>query len=422
MEVAFILPHTYDDYYQPWEKCLSFEHYYDRFAKALLKRGYHLTIYVPTKSDSEIRSFKHKYGHSLLRVPLPRSVYGYLPGKAGNLLREYDIWDKYVNNVLPPLFRQRGVEIAHFANFNSRAFAMADNLTSQTPSVAGYAGATSRLLELGVGLHNNLKRWLVLHRLRQATPRVLRNVRALYIPRDIQTQIESLKRIYSRIRADLPLVSLSSDACVDPSIFYVVDQTEARHNLGWNLEKIHILSVTHIYADYEYPPRDYTGRNPFQMVRIWNAGAAHLQNVILHIIGGGSSQDVEAFRKVLPPNAIYEGEKTHEELREYYGASDIVLNPFGTSSLSSGNSTGEAFSCSRPVIAFASSDDVPLRLKGGFAISHRPEVGGRQLLDILGDERKILELRDEARELAPLFSMESVADRLAEGYKRCSGR
>lgn len=361
LDVALVLTHPVEDYFPDWGGVTDWIHFLDLHALSLTRRGHQVVKVIPSPSTRRPISYRHKFGHEILRLPTAGSV-----ASAALLRHPYaQAWG--FSRCLAREVEARGIDAVQFANYYTSYFVPAAHVAKTTPVVVTYAGGA-------------MPRGAARAIWRAALRPALRRTSAVLIgdyPYEIPNLTDELRVPRARIH---PFQMLA----VDESVFHHRGRAEAKRKLGWDESKSHLLTVTRLPP----PPVHDFEKDPYRLISQFAAmPPASRTRAILHVVGWGPGAEAVQ-RQVdalgLQRQVVLHGFKHHAELAEHYRAADLMFLPFKLHRLNEGLATFEAFFCGLPVLAWRRDPTAPDQ-RGGALIDADPTRGAPELAAFLGD-------------------------------------
>lgn len=410
MKVGFVVPEILDGRFVPWEASLDWESYLDFYCAALERRGHECIKYVPSIGVTDSRAYVHKFGHVVKRVPVYNRV---VAPRA--LLRPRKYASGYTTTLHPLLalpfavslsreVKKDRVEVMHHASYYSSFFVATFITAAVAPQVVQYTGGAVPQSSIGRSV------WKLV-----ISPS-LRASRGVLIG-DYPSERATLDRLFKVPKEKL----FSFDApIVDREVFHEIDRVKAQTALGFDPFLVNILAVTFI-------PRKHSlslAKDPFLMVDVIARMPKLSESAAVYIAGWGPGTDElqEYIREKGLSHIIHMlGMVEHSALPTYYSASDLVFVPIQLDRLNQGSATLEAFSCSRPVVAFKLHPDDATEQVGGFLLENEPEAGGRTLADCIAGRRRLRAKGKEGLAFSDSFTVENAGKTLETIYTTVLG-
>lgn len=400
MRIGFVLTHPVEEYFNPWERSLEFEHMLDTYCFSLRKRGHTCIKYVPSPTTKETITYEHKMGHIVRRVPTTTKLLQFK-------LFERTPYDAigFTLNLREELEKDK-LDIVHYTMYYSSFFVSSFLLPRSHRVVTQYTGG--ELPGKGKGPQAMIWKLVLGPAIKRA---VLILVPEYAYPKN---EVTILKEV---LHAPKEKVKDFQVLCVNTGVFHQIDPSRARQLVKFDSEALNILSVTRIPNPTNGGERE---KNPFLMVKMFSELLKlSREKVALNIVGWGPGQDdlralVEDLKVSHRVNLI--GYVSHSDLPIYYSASDLLFMPQPFHKLNDGLATYEAFSCKLPVCGFKRYPTTDTEQIGGFLVDMGIQEGAKTLAEKLQDKNYLNEKRLEGHTTADKFSTEAVGRRLEEIY------
>jgi glycosyltransferase involved in cell wall biosynthesis len=406
LNIGFVVTELLDGRFVPWESSLQWESYLDLYCLALARKGHRCVKYVPSTGVSKTRSYVHKFGHVVKRIPVysrifapkrllkPRAYEGGYTTIARQLLAP-----PFTLNLLWEAMKD-DLDLLHYSSYYSSFFIPAFAVAKRFPVVVQYTGGAMPSTSLGRLTWG----FMIIPSLKAS--------RAVLLG-DYSSEARSLSHHLS-----VPKVKQAffNAPIIDEKVFREMDKNEAQKRLGFNPAMKNILCVSYIPRKHKV----YLAKDPYLMVdtvgRAVNMGG---NDITLHVAGWGAGE--EEFRNYVKDSGLSArvrvlGMVEHQKLPLYYSASDLIFIPVRWEKLNEGSATVEAFACKRPVVAFKRHETDKTEQAGGFLIEDDPERGPRTLLSYLRRDEYLEDKGAEGMLLSKDFTMDQSAKRLEEIY------
>ncbi|MDA4118073.1 MAG: glycosyltransferase family 4 protein [Thaumarchaeota archaeon] len=407
MNIGFVVTELLDGRFLPWEKSLDWESYLDLYCLALRRRGHQCVKYVPSIGVSKTKSYLHKFGHVVKRVPAYKRVLA-----PRTLLRPKKYEAGYTTTLRPllgPSFTLNlikeasidGIDVLHYSSYYSLFFVPSFVAAHRFATVAQYTGGSlpsgsfaKPLWKLALGPGFGATRAILVG--------------------DYKSEVRALTN-YLGVRPD-KLRNFDAPI-IDQDVFHELDKSKSQRELGMDPGKKNLLSVTFI------PRRHSIGlaKDPFLMVEIFaEAVRQGMGDSLLHIVGWGPGE--EDLRQYVVDNGLSDlvkvyGHIPHPRLPSYFSATDLFFLPYPLERLNEGSVTIEAFACSRPVVAFKRNPTDETEQYGGFLVETDPKSGGTTLLEYARNSDFLERKGREGRAFSAGFTLEYAGLRLEEVYR-----
>ena len=408
MEIGFVVTELLDGRFEPWEKCLDWESHTDLYCLALRRRGHCSRVYVPSIGVSRTKTYTHKLGHEVKRVPAynhllaPRALLRPRPYEGGTttVLRQL-LGPAFTLNLQSEVIKD-GTQLLHYSSYYSLFFVSAYLIAPTTPYVVQYTGGALPQREPA----KLLWQLSIIPSLASSKFVLLGDYRSEKRSLASQLGVSSAKQEFF----NAPIL--------DSSVFYEMDKSKSQAELGFDPRKTNILCVSYI-------PRPHAlelAKNPYLMVdMVREAIDLGGEELVVYVAGWGVG--LEEFKEYVRSSGVAGhfrilGRVDHPKLPRYYSATDLVWLPIGQEQLNEGLVTAEAFACGRPVVAFKRWATDKTEQKGGFLLDRDPATGGKLLLERVRDPEFLARKGTEGKAMAQQYSLESAGKRLEEIYTR----
>jgi glycosyltransferase involved in cell wall biosynthesis len=411
LRIGFVLAETVEGRFVPWESFLDWESYIDLYCLALMRRGHFCIKYVPSVDAEKVTSHRHKFGHTVKRVPVrhpvlnPRWISRRRMGRAGLSTTAYQLQGLgFTLNLLKEAKADK-VEVFHYSSYYSSFFVPSSLIRSLAPMVAQYSGGALPDQALARVL------WRVL-----LAPSLLAS--SAILVGDYRSELQSLR---SQAGANLAKIRNFDSPVVDTTVFRPQPREEAILHAGFEGLSTNILSVTSIPSKHS----ELLAKNPFALVSLF-AEAKRLwgSRLTLYLAGFGPGMDelreharvegVDSEVKLL-------GMVKHDLLPVLYSASDLVFVPYPFEKLNEGSVTFEAFACGTPVAGWRRLAETPIEQDGGFLVDMEPVSGAQQLVSRLRDSKYMSMKRAECLKSGRQVSLEVAGEKLDSFYVEARG-
>jgi glycosyltransferase involved in cell wall biosynthesis len=408
LNVGFVVTELIDGRFAPWEASLEWESYLDLYCLALARMGHSCVKYVPSISTSSTQTYRHRFGHTVKRIPVYNRLLSPRPllrarayqGGYTTIFREL-LAPTFALNLLKEAVRDE-IDILHYASYYSAFFVPAFLLSGRFVTVAQYTGGALPPNQPARALWASA----ILPSLSSS---------AAVLLGDYASERACLTR---ELKVPIDKQEYFSAPIIDTTIFEELDKATCQRRQGFDPKKRNILAVTSI------PSRSSgsLGKDPFLMLDVLEEALRDdLHPTVLYIAGSGPGEEqlkLHVMDRGLGERVRILGRVEHRELPRYYGACDLVFFPQRIEKLNEGSVTIEAFACSRPVVAFKRHQDDPTEQLGGFLVDTAPERGGPAIMERLNRQDYLSEKGAEGKTLASGFSLEVAGRRLEDIYSK----
>ncbi len=400
MKVAYIMPHSYENFYKKdmerfespddldYNILTRSDHYPHRFCKASMMAGLEPTFYYLSSTAKTTKEFTHKYGYKMKKIPVNLKLPKY--GKFGweysyDLLKELSKDDpdlifvfSYIVNCLIPLDMYD--IIAYYCKKN------------KYPLIARHGGKSAICKVKGYKLH--YKTWIKKSTLNKANKIIVPSERELNV---LNCNLE--------IKKD-KLIGLRNP--VDLDNFYEISKEKSAKVLNKDSAKKYILFVGR-------PEKD---KGIFNILNVLPELIDSYKDIHLLIVGNGPYEE-EVNRAVIDSGLqdyiSFEGSIPHDSLKFYYNIADVFLIPSYAEGLP--NVIQEAVACNTPIVG-TDVGGIPDILSEGLGITI-PVRDDSKLLSAVKQilDGKFIINKEKRKKLLDKWSMEKFGNDLKEIYK-----
>lgn len=299
MKIALVSAFLEDDVYEKrltdhfMENVICQEdHFYHRIAFSLIKKNHEVTVFYMSQ-EKELKEFKHKYGHKIVRVPAKK-----IP-----LIHESIIFSSKLLDLI------KKFEICHFVSGYYVMYKIPDmfdycvfKLNGKIPIVARWAGGNNKWL------------WPIRKKIKQLALRKCNKI--ICSGKD---EIEVLQNIF-----EIPSEKISHLINpIDFNNFKKRDKTQVCKKLGFDPNKKYLLYVGRLIRN----------KGIEDLLSVFNKITNYDEELRLILIGDGPL--LEFIQKFLKKNSlegkvILKGRLSHDMICYYYNISSILFH-IGTS-------------------------------------------------------------------------------------------
>jgi len=341
--IAFIVPHSmerympelkrnslHDDFDYSYAKTEGYEH---RTCKANSEIGFNAILYYPSKFEKDIKTFRHKYGHLMKRVPLTI--------KNANF--------EYTFKLLGELKKDKpSIVIITGLCFNPYIPDMTDILT-----------IFCKINKIPVILRSGGSSYKHLFYFKRLFKRIIFNLADKILPRSI-SEMNEIEKCYKINRNKLLLIPNPIDKS-----FYEIPKINAARILEKKFSKKYILFVGRLV--------EHKGLQ--HIIKIMPKILKKYPGTDLLIAGDGPYKNELkkiAYRCKVHRKIKFLGSLIHERLNLYYNLADVIVNASHPRSEGTPNVLMEALACNLPCIG-TNSCGTPDLLKDNVGIIIPPQ-------------------------------------------------
>ena len=407
MRVGFVLTETVDGRFVPWESFLDWESYIDLYCLALARRGHSCTKYVPSIEATEVKIYRHKFGHIVKRVPVhhpvlyPRWLGRKRKGTHGLTTVAYQLQSLgFTLNLIREAKADR-TDLFHYSSYYSSFFVPAFVTRVVAPMLVQYSGG---------GLPER-----ALPRLawRSALAPSFAAARSVLLG-EYKSELEMLRGQPGAGAAK----TRSFDApIVDTDVFRPVPRDKAVTRSGFEQGATNILSVTFVSKRHS----ELLAKNPYLLVTLFAKAKKSWARGKLKLYIAGFGPGMDDLREHVEAEGVggdvkLLGRVKHDSLPVLYSASDLVFVPYPFERLNEGSVTYESFACGTAVAGWRRSEAIPVEQPGGFLVDLQPDSGATQMVARLADSAYMRSKEAQCAELASRVSLEAGGEKLEACY------
>ena len=373
-----VYEHRLDDEFMEKVICNE-DHFYHRIAKALTQMGLEPVVHYLSQ-EKNMKSFTHKYGHEIIRIPAKRYPFFhesivYSPDLIKHIQKNFDICNfvsgYYVKYKIPDMFDYT-----------------VSKLHKKMPIIARWAGGNHK--------------WLFPIRKKIKKTALQRCDKIICSGEDETNVLQNIFNI-----SEKKILKVMNP--IDETIFKFRDKKLASNKLGLEFNCDYLL----------YVGRFAKNKGIEQILNVYKKLEKNNSDLKLILIGDGPLfQFVKDFVKknCLEEKVILPGRLTHDIICYYYNISLILLNVGKTAGLP--NVIIEAIASKLPIIstdAGASKEYVGENFKNGILIKTMNEEDIQEsIIKILSNRERYT---DSEKSILSEFTFESFGKKLKETYE-----
>lgn len=314
MKIGLVFCDTLEeDRFKPFESFLEWDSYFDIYANGLQERGHTCTKYIQSEKIREVKEYKHRLGHRLVRIPV---------GETTKFLIKEDL------------------DILHYSSYYSKLFAESKKI-KHIPIIGHWTGG---ILPKGV------KGFLW----KKVLAPALKNTKMILLASDSEYEKESLKTNFQ-----IHQTKTIPTQIVDTKIFHPLPSAE------------NPFSIVNLAEGIFPPHNDPWKKNPYLMLDLlrlcvtiepkihltitrFGPGETHLQKYV-------DKLGLNKFVTILP-------KQDHRDIPKLFAGASVLFNAIRFWVLNEGSATFEAWASNRPVAGFKRDSTVWTNQLGGFLL------------------------------------------------------